>query len=386
MKKAPLALTIISALLISLVVGVQVVEVVKANWTLPPSPPAVVVEAPRDAGTSSESLNLVFSVSHVEYFYSYIELEWFAYSIDDKPTVSFEPTMLSSESADTKRSQYTTTIRGLSSGSHTIVVQVAIKNVFGSVAGKSNIVHFRVDTYPPNIDIQSPRNQTYNRMNVTMCIGINEPTSRIAYSLDQQANITIDDMLLVGNYRNTNLTLSEGLHSIVVYAEDIVGNLGKSSTIFFTLDVTPPSMANSSIENKTYASTELSLSLVFNETTSWICYSLDNEANVTLTENTTLYGLLAGYHTLVIFANDTAGNMGKSDTVEFTIQPNLQAPTSPSPTLQLTIPQLVSPTEVIIIDYGTNPMPYVLGTVAAVIIAFVAGVLYTFRHKKPKTK
>jgi hypothetical protein len=72
------------------------------------------------------------------------------------------------------------------------------------------------------------------------------------------------------------------------------------------------------VENKTYNQLDLPLDFSLNEPTSWIGYSLDDEANITLTGNTTLT-LKEGLHSLVLYANDTAGNMGSSKTIYFTI-------------------------------------------------------------------
>jgi hypothetical protein len=110
-------------------------------------------------------------------------------------------------------------------------------------------------------------------------------------------------------------------------------------------------------------------------------YSLDNELNATVTGNTTIQGLLAGYHTLVIYANDTAGNMGKSDTVSFTIdtQPSPSPTLSPSnsPTQQPTIEP--SPTLDNIQADNFTPTIIILALVAiAVVIGFLA---YFAKHK-----
>ena len=47
-----------------------------------------------------------------------------------------------------------------------------------------------------------------------------------------------------------------------------------------------------------------------NEPTDWVGYSLDGAANVTLTGYTTLKNLGLGSHGLIVYANDTSGNMG----------------------------------------------------------------------------
>jgi hypothetical protein len=62
------------------------------------------------------------------------------------------------------------------------------------------------------------------------------------------------------------------------------------------------------------------LNFTVDETTSWIGYSLNGQANVTVFGNTTLVGLLFGTYSVLIYANDTYGNMGSSETVYFTVK------------------------------------------------------------------
>ena len=85
------------------------------------------------------------------------------------------------------------------------------------------------------------------------------------------------------------------------------------------LDKTAPSIKVLSPENKNYTTTNISLSLTINEDASQIVYSLDGQQNVTVAGNATLTGLQAGLHNITIYANDTWGNTGKSETVDFTI-------------------------------------------------------------------
>ena len=90
-------------------------------------------------------------------------------------------------------------------------------------------------------------------------------------------------------------------------------------TALFTPDTTPPSISIVSPENKTYPVEDVPLTFTVSEPTSWMGYSLDGQANVTIAGNTTLSGLLDGSHLVVVYANDTAGNMGTSSTVYFTV-------------------------------------------------------------------
>ena len=75
---------------------------------------------------------------------------------------------------------------------------------------------------------------------------------------------------------------------------------------------------------KTYASLCVKLTFIVDPKGTeldWIGYSLDGGANVTITGNTTIGGLSAGDHTLVVYANDTLGNTVASNTVQFTVHP-----------------------------------------------------------------
>jgi hypothetical protein len=119
--------------------------------------------------------------------------------------------------------------------------------------------------------------------------------------------------------------LPEGLHEITVYGEyeHVSGsnfNVFDTSTVYFTInDGNPPVISNLSLENKTYSQNNLSLNFTTDEQTSWIGYCLDGKTNVTIAENTTITDIATGSHSLTVFANDTAGNMGASETINFTV-------------------------------------------------------------------
>jgi hypothetical protein len=84
-------------------------------------------------------------------------------------------------------------------------------------------------------------------------------------------------------------------------------------------DVTPPIISILSPENKTYTVNTVPLTFTVSEATSWIGYSLDGQMNITTTGNTTIVSLPDGTHTITVYANDTAGNMGASSTVYFVV-------------------------------------------------------------------
>ena len=83
---------------------------------------------------------------------------------------------------------------------------------------------FGYGTVPPVIEIVSPMNQTSSK--VSLNFTVNRPVGWAAYSLDGKENVTITG--------NTTITgLSDGLHSIAVYANDSFGNMGVSEAAAF---------------------------------------------------------------------------------------------------------------------------------------------------------
>ena len=82
------------------------------------------------------------------------------------------------------------------------------------------------DTDPPVISILSPQNATYNTNSLPLEFAVDEELSWGGYSLDTQQNVTV-----TGN--TTLTTLSNGAHVLVLYAEDVAGNTGRSEVAFF---------------------------------------------------------------------------------------------------------------------------------------------------------
>jgi hypothetical protein len=89
-------------------------------------------------------------------------------------------------------------------------------------------VNFRIDNTAPRVSILSPQEQTYGS-EVLFDFIVNEATRNAVYSLDGQENVTTSS-------GNTMLKgLSNGEHTVTVYAWDEVGNVGVSEPITFTV-------------------------------------------------------------------------------------------------------------------------------------------------------
>jgi parallel beta-helix repeat protein len=216
------------------------------------------------------------------------------------------------------------------------------------------------DITPPAVTVLLPENTTYSVSEVPLVFTINETTSWIGYSLDGQANTTV-----TGN--TTLMGLSEGSHSIVMFANDTEGNMGVSSTVNFSVDTMSPNIAIISPQNLTYGSDSVMLTFTLDEPTSWMGYSFDGQANVTIIGNTTLSGLLDGAHSVLVYANDTVDNMASSVPVYFSVDttpPDIPAVSQHPPednvlpenqvVVNATVTDDFSGVGVVVLNYTTN--------------------------------
>ena len=55
------------------------------------------------------------------------------------------------------------------------------------------------------------------------------------------------------------------------------------------------------------------------KTTNWTSYSLDGQQNITFSGNTNLTDISNGLHNITVYAQDTFGNIGSSQTTSFTV-------------------------------------------------------------------
>ncbi len=200
--------------------------------------------------------------------------------------------------------------------------------------------------------IKSPSNETYN--SGFLVLYVNFPARiygninySIVYSLDEQNNVTF--VLVKHNfgwqYQDKNYldgsvelpALSTGSHRLTVYVQSAISTYDgtwhsyadiESQTVYFTVF----SSIRLLMEYKTYNSTEIPLNFFVNGMSSKITYSLDNQANKTITGNTTLTGLTEGTHSLIIYANNKVENVTNFDIATFTINKPLSPSQIPSQT------------------------------------------------------
>lgn len=90
-----------------------------------------------------------------------------------------------------------------------------------------------IDNTPPKIIVLLSANQTYNQSSVQFVFTVDKPLNWTGYSLDGKESITV-----TGNFTLTDL--SNGLHTITIYANDAYGNKGESEIANFIVAVPEP--------------------------------------------------------------------------------------------------------------------------------------------------
>jgi N-acetylneuraminic acid mutarotase len=164
---------------------------------------------------------------------------------------------------------------------------------------------------PPKVQITSPENRTY--IETKLVFTVNRGVDWMGYSLDNQANVTVASEIVLSN-------LTDGDHAITMYANDSLGNMGISNTVFFATDTKPPIIDILLPQNRTYDSTDIQLTFSLNEAATNISYSLDGQEKISIIGNVTLPALSNGSHKVTLYATDETGNSGEK-TIYFSILP-----------------------------------------------------------------
>jgi hypothetical protein len=196
------------------------------------------------------------------------------------------------------------------------------------------------------INVFSPQNGTYYTNSFVLNFSVVEDQigNSVRYSLDGGNFGTVTHFRIVSEepitedsfgkqYNLTSYTimcdqefndLPDGNHSLTVengYVDPLYGHFYENSevTICLNIDTSTPKIENLSLRNATFSINDIPINFTVSKTVSWIGFTLDNHANITISGcNITLTGLSEGSHKLVIYANDTVGRMG-SQTVYFSV-------------------------------------------------------------------
>jgi hypothetical protein len=213
------------------------------------------------------------------------------------------------------------------------------------------------ETYPPNISVSFPQNNTaYATNRLSLNFSVTPPQSKTAagtyfYKVTYETDWGKNPIEMFPSNEKKLLSYSlvlsnvpEGKHSILIQAfaggiylkENYAYNefrINSASKISFTIDRTAPTISVLSPENSNYTVSDIPLNFSTSEACSQIAYALDGKENVTITGNSTLSGLLIGPHNMTVFVWDDAGNVGASETALFIVQVPEPILSEPFPTV-----------------------------------------------------
>jgi hypothetical protein len=269
-KKTLPIVMFISAFLMSMVTGLQIINMAKANpiEIAYKTPPIISLHSPMNNDTFSVNtvlLNLTVTkpdnwLIHGGYAAQQI-LKSINYQLDGNFS---DPVLVNSALASPL--DYSVNLTNLTDGVHSLKVYAYASGWVIDMSccyeyevpinSSSNMVYFTVDTTFPRITILSLENQTYYTSSVPLNFTVNEVTTQISYSLDGQDNITITGNITIAG-------LSNGLHNVTLYATDEFENTGASETISFSVDVPFPLVPVAAASGTSIAVVAVSLLVYF---------------------------------------------------------------------------------------------------------------------------
>ncbi|MEN3025649.1 MAG: Ig-like domain-containing protein [Candidatus Methanosuratincola petrocarbonis] len=207
-------------------------------------------------------------------------------------------------------------------------VRVIANDTLGNV-DSTTLVHFTVDTTPPSIDINHPIPSSlyYGSAEMLINASVSDALSgvqTVIAELNGAQNVTL---LPEGAFFVSKVTLAEGNYTLMIIANDTVGNTAQADYCgVFYIDLTPPSIAVEAPANATYASNQITINASAYDPisgTHTVIAEVDGSHNYTMLVSsphyTALLDLPDGHHYVRIIANDTVGNTASSPSVHFTV-------------------------------------------------------------------
>jgi len=199
------------------------------------------------------------------------------------------------------------------------------------------------DVIAPIVTVTSPTNSgVYGDTSVPLSLVTNEGAAS-AWFNNGTANISMDNTSST-NWNYSFMGVNLQTYIFTFYANDSSGNVGVSGTKTFNItigtDSVPPVVTITTIANASYkVLSGVALNITTNENVSWVQYSLNGSANVSLTNttmlnwNATLVDLAEeSTNSLIVYANDTTGNIGATSIIFYadTLAPRISSASATS--------------------------------------------------------
>ena len=243
---------------------------------------------------------------------------------------------------------------------HDVRIKVNASDIIRLIAGSGNAVHGSItfiedtvpfelvsqrdtDTIPPELTVTSPQeDQKLASHNVTLAVSANEPIARWYYRLNNNNGTNVSFV------PPAVINASEGANQILISATDLAGNRGYAF-VNFSVDTIPPELTVASPqEDQKLASHNVTLAVSANEPIARWYYRLNNGTNVSFASpngdehtKTTLIAKKGG-NKLDVYADDRAGNTGKTTIFFVVMEPRIAIESSIQGTGSITIEKEMS--------------------------------------------
>jgi len=192
----------------------------------------------------------------------------------------------------------------------------AVVNLFRLVNGNPSTRGIAKVPDPLIVEIKSPFNKTYNTNFIQLNLTAQIPGPYTCeYSVDNGPFINVpltrpNPIFGVKVDTSILLNLAEGSHTIVAKAGYAV------ACVSFTINTVPPYLSIMMPENITHDQSDIPLEYMVAEYPQ-VSYSLDGKANVSITGNTTLRGIIDGTHNIILYGTSPTGAIFASEPVFF---------------------------------------------------------------------
>jgi hypothetical protein len=244
------------------------------------------------------------------------------------------------------------------------VSAILLALLLSATATAFSATQVKADPYPmPGIKVwlETPDNQTFNTSTVSIDFGAIEVLFQTEvtffYSLDHSENKSIQnvrisseqmrllyaDVVYVREMKGSFVlsNLQQGWHALTVYCQTPENASWKFGGYFYSDSINfyakgPPVICILSLENKTFDSPDIPLTLAINQSAN-IKYSLDGLENTTINGNTTLSNLQNGAHNITIYAIDDDGNVGISNATFTVSTPTPEPLSEPIPAVAVVV-------------------------------------------------
>ncbi len=182
-----------------------------------------------------------------------------------------------------------------------------------------------IDTTPPIVTINFPANNAFYKSTLNFNVSLNENGSTI-YSLNGGISnktmlYTTDNLSPFGTlFNHTNNSIADGTYTFQVYANDTNGNKNYTTTTQFTYDTINPLLKIIQPQNTTYNTDSLQINFTVSDVNLNSCWYTNNngQTNTTLSNcQNASYSAQQGSTTLLLYANDSAGNINSSSVTFF---------------------------------------------------------------------